>query len=264
MIEQLRQRLQALQNPPGSTDGPGALPLGIAASTRRSAAASRAARCTRSRRRARPISPRRRGSRWGWPRADGPPLLDRRGHGARRKRRALRPRPRCLRPCARAAADGCRRAAARSAVGDGGSAALPRRWRRDRRMAPRRDRHGGAAAAVARRGGKRRAGAAAARRAADDASTAATRWIVGAAPSAATAHGPRAAAALPRISSATAAARSAHGFSNGVTAMSASCSQRLLSLWLRRLSTDRIARSRESRVRFLRRSSSTASAAMPN
>src|SRR5262245_39524924 len=50
--------------------------------------------------------------------------------------------------------------------------------------------------------------------------------------------------ASPRTLSATVAARSAHGFSNGVTAMSVSSSQRMLSLWLRRLSTDRIARSR--------------------
>ena len=57
--------------------------------------------------------------------------------------------------------------------------------------------------------------------------------------------GDRKCRASPRNSSATAAARSAHGFSNGVTAMSASCSQRLLSLWLRRLSTDRIVRSRD-------------------
>ena len=69
----------------------------------------------------------------------------------------------------------------------------------------------------------------------DDTSTAATRWIVGAAPNACCA------AQL----CATAAARSAHRFCNGVTAMSTSCSQRMLSLWLRRLSTDRIARSRE-------------------
>ncbi len=74
-----------------------------------------------------------------------------------------------------------------------------------------------------------------------DASTAATRWIVGAAPSLGMKM-----RVSPRSSCATAAARSAHGFSNGVTAMSASCSQRLLSLWLRRLSTDRIARSRDS------------------
>ena len=47
----------------------------------------------------------------------------------------------------------------------------------------------GGAAAVARRGGKRRVSFCAPRRATDDASTAATRWIVGGAPSAATAHG---------------------------------------------------------------------------
>ena len=80
-----------------------------------------------------------------------------------------------------------------------------------------------------------------------DASTAATRWIVGAAPIPARAHERTRCErrALPRISSATVAARSAHGFSNGVTTMSVSSSQRMLSLWLRRLSTDRIVRSRE-------------------
>src|SRR5262249_55076340 len=51
--------------------------------------------------------------------------------------------------------------------------------------------------------------------------------------------------ALPRNSSAIAAVRPDHGFSNGVMTMSASSSQRVLSLWLRRLSTDRIAKSRE-------------------
>jgi protein ImuB len=45
--------------------------------------------------------------------------------------------------------------------------------------------------------------------------------------------------------SATGAGRSDPGFSNGVIAMRDSSSQRILSLWLRRLSTDRIARSRE-------------------
>src|SRR6266550_144281 len=38
-------------------------------------------------------------------------------------------------------------------------------------------------------------------------------------------------------------ARPGHGFLNGVIAMSDSSSQRMLSLWLRRLSTDRITRS---------------------
>src|SRR5699024_1847775 len=51
--------------------------------------------------------------------------------------------------------------------------------------------------------------------------------------------------ASPRSLSATAAARPDHGFSNGVTAMGNSSSQRMLSLWLRRLSTDRIVRSRK-------------------
>src|SRR5215510_4899085 len=50
----------------------------------------------------------------------------------------------------------------------------------------------------------------------------------------------------PRVSPLTLAvivtARSGHGFLNGVTAMSDSSSQRMLSLWLRRLSTDRIAK----------------------
>src|SRR5262249_52947076 len=56
--------------------------------------------------------------------------------------------------------------------------------------------------------------------------------------------------ALPHILSATAAARRDHGFSNGVTAMSVSSSQRMLSLWLRRFSTDRIAKlHQESRER---------------
>src|SRR5262245_10480257 len=50
---------------------------------------------------------------------------------------------------------------------------------------------------------------------------------------------------LPRSLSATAAARPECGFSNGVTAMDNSSSQRMLSLWLRRLSTDRIVRLRK-------------------
>ena len=64
MIEQLRQRLQALQKTAGIEDGPRA-PCRSASrrSTTRSAAVWRAARCTRSRRRARPISPRRRALR---------------------------------------------------------------------------------------------------------------------------------------------------------------------------------------------------------
>ncbi len=80
-----------------------------------------------------------------------------------------------------------------------------------------------------------------------DSSTAATRWIVGAAPRRPSRMVP-ARRALPRTLSATAVARSDHGFSNGVTAMSVSSSQRMLSLWLRRLSTDRIARSRERSI----------------
>ena len=67
-----------------------------------------------------------------------------------------------------------------------------------------------------------------------DASTAATRWIVGAAPNA------RFAVELVRNRRGPLGA----WILNGVTAMSVS-SSRLLSLWLRRLSTDRIARSRE-------------------
>ena len=76
-----------------------------------------------------------------------------------------------------------------------------------------------------------------------DASTAATRWIVGAAPSAA-AHGPGA----PRFAAQLVRNRRGPvglGFLNGVTTMGNSSSQRMLSLWLRRLSTDRIARSHE-------------------
>src|SRR5262249_41914524 len=51
--------------------------------------------------------------------------------------------------------------------------------------------------------------------------------------------------ALLRNLSAIVAAGWDHGFSNGVTAMSDLSSQRILSLWLRRLSTDRIVRSHE-------------------
>src|SRR5215470_5868530 len=50
---------------------------------------------------------------------------------------------------------------------------------------------------------------------------------------------------LSHILSATDAVRPDHGSSNGVTAMGNSSSQRILSLWLRRLSTDRIVRLRE-------------------
>ena len=73
-----------------------------------------------------------------------------------------------------------------------------------------------------------------------DASTAATRWVVGADLRSFPAH-----RALLRSLSATAAARPEHGFSNGVAAMGNSSSQRMLSLWLRRLSTDSIVRSRK-------------------
>src|SRR5690348_16985606 len=51
---------------------------------------------------------------------------------------------------------------------------------------------------------------------------------------------------LPRSSSAIAGAPPDHGCSNGVRAMNNSVPQRILSLWLRRLSTDRIARSRKT------------------
>ena len=107
----------------------------------------------------------------------------------------------------------------------------------------------------------------------DDASTAATRWVVGAAPllsgaraELATAKSNRFRACiwlralalagpgmtrrewpLSRCSScATGVDRAATGFSNGATAMAISHSQRMLSLWLRRLPTDRIERSREA------------------
>jgi len=80
--------------------------------------------------------------------------LDRRGSLARRKRRALWAQPRRSRDCSRAADHGCRRARARRAVGDGGSAALPRRRHGDRRNAFTRHRSGGDAAACAR--GRRR------------------------------------------------------------------------------------------------------------
>jgi len=91
------------------------------------------------------------------------PRLARRGHGARRKRRPVRARPDGPLAGARAAADRRGGAAARSLMGDGRSAALPRRWRGDRRTAPRRARHGDGAAAFARRGRERRARTAAAR-----------------------------------------------------------------------------------------------------
>ncbi len=66
---------------------------------------------------------------------------------------------------ARATAHGRGRATARSAMGDGRSAALPRHRRGDRRIAAREYRRGGAAAAFACRRRHWRAGAAAARRA---------------------------------------------------------------------------------------------------
>ena len=236
MLEQLRHRLRALQKTAGIVDGARALPLGIAASTRRSAAAWRAARCMRSRRRARPISPRRRALRSGWQRADATRVfwiaedmaLAESGapYGAGLDAFGLRPE----RLLTVSAAQRCD-----LLVGDGGSAALPRRRRRDRRTAPRRDRpvalrrlslaaaeSGALAVAAARAAGARRLhrGDALDRR-----------------------RGAQCAAS-PSSSCATAAARSARGFSNGVTAMNVS-SSRLLSLWLRRLSTDRIVRSRE-------------------
>src|SRR5690242_2144265 len=49
-----------------------------------------------------------------------------------------------------------------------------------------------------------------------------------------------------RNSYATGAGRAGNGFSNGVMAMAISRSQRMLSLWLSRLATDRIRRSRDS------------------
>ena len=155
MLEQLRQRLRALEKP-ASLRATGLLAARHrAASTRRSAAASLAARCTRSRRRARRISRRRPVSRWGC-------------GGAKRARvcwiaedMALAESGAlygggldALRPCARTPAHRRRRAPPRSLVGDGGGAALPRSRRRDRRMAPRRDRRGGGAAAVACRGAR--------------------------------------------------------------------------------------------------------------
>ena len=89
-------------------------------------------------------------------------VLGRRRHGARRKRRAARRRTRYLRPCTRAAGDGEGRTSSRSVLGDGRSAALPRRGYRDWRNARRRDRWSGHSTALTRCGRKRRAGAAAA------------------------------------------------------------------------------------------------------
>ena len=69
MIAQLRQSLRALERPAGfETERRQPAASASRQSTRRSAAVWRAARCTRSRRRARPTSPRRPGLRWGWQR----------------------------------------------------------------------------------------------------------------------------------------------------------------------------------------------------
>ena len=99
MLEQLRQRLRALEKPAGIEDGPGVLPLGIAAidaalggglargALHEIAAASEAHLAAAT------------GFALGLAaRGRAHIVLARRGHGARRKRRALRPRPRCLRP----------------------------------------------------------------------------------------------------------------------------------------------------------------------
>ena len=127
--------------------------------------------------------------------------LDRRRSLAGRARRALWPRPRRHGSCARTADHGRGGASARRAVGDGGSAALPRHRPGDRRNPRPRDRSGGDAAAVARGRGRQHARSAAAPAPGEDTSAAATRWIVAAAPRAPSSHGvgpPRLAARLMR------------------------------------------------------------------
>jgi hypothetical protein len=66
MIDQLRQRLQALQKAPGIEGRPGTLPFGIPPSIRRSAEASPAVRFMKSRQLARRIFPQRPGLLWQW------------------------------------------------------------------------------------------------------------------------------------------------------------------------------------------------------
>ena len=166
MIAQLRQSLRALQKPAGIDADAGPLPLGIAAidlalggglarGALHEIAAAGEAHITAAAGFALGLAPA--GARLVWIAED---------MALRRKRCALRARARGLRPSPRAAADGGGRATLRPAVGDGGSAALPRHRGGDRRSAPWRDRPGGGAPALACRRAKRRAGAAAARRAA--------------------------------------------------------------------------------------------------
>ena len=166
MIAQLRQSLRALQKPAGIDGDAGALPLGIAAidlalggglarGALHEIAAAGEAHVAAAAGFALGLAPS--GARLVWIAEDMALAESGVPYGPGLEAFGLRPE-RLL--TVAAAQD------ARPAVGDGGSAALPRRRRGDRRIAPWRDRSGGVAPAVACRRAKRRAGAAAARRAA--------------------------------------------------------------------------------------------------
>ena len=142
-----------------------------------------------------------------------------------------------------------RAAAGRCALGDGGGAALPRARLRHRRT-DRRGRGGRShrdAPARARRARRRQRansglGLLIRHRATPMPSAAATRWEIAAAPSQPDAYRrPRPRALRPFSSQEPARTRPAGGSSSGII-MSVLSSRRYLSVWLRRLSTDRIER----------------------
>ena len=241
MIDQLRQRLQALQRGAGIAEDPGALPLGVAAidlalggglarGALHEIAAASEAHLPAATGFALALAARRQATVF-WIAEDMALAESGAPHGPGLDAFGLKPEH---------LVTVCAAQPLRSAVGDGRSpcAAAPSAPRSAKLRA-------GAIDMVA----IRRLSLAAATsgalalllRAAPprEASTAATRWIVVRAAPESTGI------ASPSNWCATAAARPARGFCNGVTAMSASCSQRLLSLWLRRLPTDRIERLRE-------------------
>ena len=214
----------------------------------RLAAGLPAGRCTNWRRRRRSISPPRpalpsRSPRWRAARA-----------AKRSGSRPISPRSRPAPPMARASTgSACGGAAAgaagaargRCALGDGRGAALPRARQRHRRTRRRRRRgrsHRDAAARARRaRGGGPAFGLLLRHRPTAAPSAAATRWQVAAAPSRPDAFGGLGRRASTSPFARTAAARAAAGPSPGII-MSAPSMRRYLSVWLRRLSTDRIER----------------------
>ena len=187
------------------------------------------------------------GARGAGERRPRPGALDRNRFRGGRGRRALWPRPRPVRPgLARLLMLRVPRAG-RCALGDGGGAALPRarlRHRRtDRRRRGRRShRDAPARARRARRRARRPRACLLRHRATPMPSAAATRWEIAASsePSPTPTAGSAARASTSRFAR-TGADRPAGGSSPGII-MSAPSRRRYLSVWLRRLSTDRIER----------------------